>query len=118
MLAAMVKTTASKKSSSLPAALAKRATAAHAARLARLARAGRNAIAKVRDARTQIAGTYFDVGEALVARVGELLLGPVFLLFVFRGGGAGELGSGEKERERVKGEVFFYVVVVVRPGFL
>ena len=66
MLAAMVKTTASKKSSSLPAALAKRATAAHAARLARLARAGRNAIAKVRDARTQIAGTYFDVGEALV----------------------------------------------------
>ena len=50
--------------------------------------------------------------------MGELLLGPVFLLFVFRGGGAGELGSGEKERERVKGEVFFYVVVVVRPGFL
>ncbi len=62
----MAKPSAAKTASTLPAALAKRATAAHAQRLARLARAGRDAITKIRDARAQIAGTYFDVGEALV----------------------------------------------------
>jgi hypothetical protein len=63
--------TAGKAKAAVPAALQQRASALHAKAQARLAEQGREALARIREKRGDIAGSLVDIGEALQVLQGE-----------------------------------------------